>query len=53
MDNSIIHIQVPRKNGQGFADVQLRKTDQGYIGPKGELYPQMPTLDQLTPVYGD
>jgi hypothetical protein len=52
-DDSIIHIQVPKTNGEGFADVQLKKTDQGYIGPRGELYTDMPTLGQLTPVYGN
>jgi hypothetical protein len=52
-DESIIRVQIPRKNGQGTAEVQLKKTDQGYIGPQGELYPQMPTADQLTPVYGN
>jgi hypothetical protein len=52
-DESVIHVQIPRKNGQGLVDVTLKKTDQGYIGPRGELYPQMPTNDQLTPVYGE
>jgi hypothetical protein len=52
-DGTVIRVQIPRKDGQGTVEVQLKKTDQGYIGPRGELYPQMPTKEQLTPVYGD
>jgi hypothetical protein len=52
-DETIMKVQVPRKNGEGNVEVQLKKTDMGYIGPRGELYPQMPTLDQLTPIYGE
>jgi hypothetical protein len=47
-----IHVQVARKNGQGTVDVVLKKRDNGYIGPQGELYPEMPSASQLTEVYG-
>ena len=51
-DDAVVRIQVPRKNGQGLTEVQLKKTEQGYVGPQGELYPQMPSVDQLAEVYG-
>jgi hypothetical protein len=47
-----IHVQIHKKNGPGTVDVILRKSDQGYLGPQGEFYPEMPTPDQLTDVYG-
>jgi hypothetical protein len=47
-----IHVQIHKKNGQGTVDVVLKKRDDGYIGPQGEFYPEMPTPSQLTEVYG-
>jgi len=32
--------------------VTLTKSGPGYIGPRGEYYPNLPTQDQLRPVYG-
>ncbi len=32
--------------------VTLKKSGPNYIGPKGEVYPCLPTEDQLRPVYG-
>jgi len=32
--------------------VRLRKDGPGYIGPRGERYPSLPTQDQLRPLYG-
>jgi hypothetical protein len=51
-EESTIRLQIPRKDGQGTVEVPIKKTDQGYVGPKGEVYDQMPTQEQLTPVYG-
>jgi hypothetical protein len=51
-DDSTIHVQVHKKNGQGTVDVVLKKRDQGYVGPQGEFYPEMPSVSQLTEVYG-
>jgi ribosomal protein L24 len=52
VDDSTIHVQVHKKNGQGTVDVVLKKRDQGYVGPQGEFYPEMPSVSQLTEVYG-
>jgi hypothetical protein len=51
-EESTIHVQVHKKNGQGTVDVILKKSDQGYLGPQGEYYPQMPSPGQLADVYG-
>ena len=32
--------------------VRLVKTPNGYIGPRGEEYPSLPTQAQLEPIYG-
>ncbi len=51
-DDAVVHVQVPKKNGQGTVDVMLKRHDQGYLGPQGEFYPQIPSAGQLTEVYG-
>jgi hypothetical protein len=51
-DDTVIHIQVQKKNGQGTVDVVLKKHERGYLGPQGEFYPQMPSASQLAEVYG-
>jgi hypothetical protein len=52
-DNSVTHVQVTKKNGQGTVDVVLkRQATGGYVGPQGEFYPDMPSVSQLTEVYG-
>jgi hypothetical protein len=51
-DDAVVHVQVPKKNGQGTVDVVLKRRDQGYLGPQGEFYPQMPSAGQLAEVYG-
>ncbi len=45
-------INVPNKNGQGFTAVTLKKNADGYIGPQGEYYSAMPSVRQLTEMYG-
>ncbi len=32
--------------------VRLTKTEEGYVGPQGEYYETMPTIDHLEEVYG-
>jgi len=51
-EDGAIHVQIHKKNGQGTVDVVLRKRDNGYLGPQGEFYPEMPSPSQLTEVYG-
>lgn len=47
-----IHIRVPKKSGDGFVDVELKRHERGYLGPQGELYPELPSADRLADVYG-
>ena len=44
-------INVPNDNGS-YTPVTLRQEDGTYIGPRGERYLSMPTVEQLKAVYG-
>jgi len=50
-EQNVITVWITNTNGSQNA-VQLRKDGPGYIGPRGERYPSLPTEDQLRPVYG-
>jgi hypothetical protein len=44
-------VEIHNDNGS-ITPVKLRKKDGSYIGPKGERYEQLPTEEQLKPLYG-
>ena len=44
-------VYIPNSNGS-YTSVVLTKNDKGYVGPKGEIYNSMPTVDQLKALYG-
>jgi hypothetical protein len=44
-------VEIHNSNGS-ITPVKLRKKDGSYIGPKGERYEQLPTEEQLKPLYG-
>jgi hypothetical protein len=46
-----VTVHVTNSNGSIIA-VKLQKSGPGYIGPRGEYYPTLPTEEQLRPVYG-
>lgn len=46
-----ITVKVTNSNGS-ISQVNLIKQGVGYVGPRGEYYEQLPTEDQLRPVYG-
>jgi hypothetical protein len=46
-----IVIKIRNSNGS-VTPVELRKDGSAYIGPKGERYEELPTEEQLKPVYG-
>jgi len=48
--NSTI-VWITNSNGSQVP-VRLAKNGPAYIGPRGEIYSQLPTQDQLRPVYG-
>jgi len=48
--NSTI-VWITNSNGSQVP-VRLAKNGPSYIGPRGEIYSQLPTQDQLRPVYG-
>jgi len=44
-------IEIHNSNGS-ITPVKLKKEGSAYIGPKGERYEELPTAEQLKPVYG-
>lgn len=49
-DDTIV-VNVPNNNGS-YTPVTLHRSGGGYVGPRGEYYITMPTVDQLKAVYG-
>ncbi len=50
-EQDVVTIWITNSNGSQVP-VKLRKDGPGYIGPRGERYPTLPTEEQLKPVYG-
>lgn len=48
--NTVV-INVKNSNGS-LTPVTLHRQGNVYVGPRGEYYPQLPTEEQLRPVYG-
>lgn len=48
--NTVI-VNITNSNGS-VSQVRLTRQGVGYVGPRGEYYNQLPTEDQLRPVYG-
>jgi hypothetical protein len=46
-----IMVNVTNSNGS-VIQVPLRRQGVGYVGPRGEYYDNLPTEDQLRPIYG-
>jgi len=46
-----VTVNVPNNNG-GYAAVVLKKSGTGFVGPQGEYYAQLPSVDQLQAMYG-
>ena len=44
-------VEIHNSNGS-ITPVKLKKKDGSFIGPKGERYEQLPTEEQLKPLYG-
>lgn len=44
-------VNVPNSNG-GYTAVVLKRSGNGYVGPQGEYYDQIPTTEQLQAMYG-
>ena len=49
---SSLTLYVPKRTGEGFVSVTLKKLDGGYLGPQGEFHPTMPPVALLTAMYG-
>lgn len=46
-----VTINIPSSTG-GYTAVVLRRSGNGYVGPQGEYYDQIPSLAQLQAMYG-
>ena len=46
-----VTVNVPNNNG-GYTAVVLRRSGNGYVGPQGEYYDQVPSTAQLQAMYG-
>jgi hypothetical protein len=46
-----VTVNVPNSNG-GYTAVVLKRSGNGYVGPQGEYYDQVPTTAQLQAMYG-
>ena len=46
-----VMVNVTNSNGS-VIQVPLKKQGVGYVGPRGEYYDNLPTEDQLKPIYG-
>lgn len=46
-----VTVNITNSNGS-VSTVKLRKQGVGYVGPKGEYYDDLPTEEELRPVYG-
>lgn len=46
-----VTVNVPNDNG-GYTAVVLKKSGDGFVGPQGEYYAQLPSVDQLKVMYG-
>ncbi len=50
-ETNVVNVKVTNTNGSTIT-VPLRRQGIGYIGPKGEYYDNLPTGEQLRPIYG-
>ncbi|MDE2027958.1 MAG: hypothetical protein KGK03_07360 [Candidatus Omnitrophica bacterium] len=46
-----VTVNIPNSTG-GYTAVVLKRTGNGYIGPQGEYYDQIPSTEQLQAMYG-
>ena len=46
-----VTVNVPNSNG-GYTAVVLKRSGNGYVGPQGEYYDQVPSTAQLQAMYG-
>jgi hypothetical protein len=46
-----VTVNVPNNNG-GYTAVVLKRSGNGFVGPQGEYYDQVPTTEQLQAMYG-
>lgn len=47
----LVVIEIHNSNGS-ITPVKLKRDGTAYIGPKGEFYQELPTEEQLKPIYG-
>ncbi|MHC4757974.1 MAG: glycine zipper domain-containing protein [Planctomycetota bacterium] len=48
---NVVTVNITNSNGS-ISEVKLQRKGTGYVGPKAEYYDQLPSEEQLRPVYG-
>jgi len=46
-----VTVNVPNSSGVGYTSVVLRRSGNGYVGPQGEYYQEIPSTEQLQAMY--
>jgi hypothetical protein len=53
MQDDIRSCRVNIRNSNGsYVQVRVTRYGAGWLGPRGEYYPSLPTGEQLRPIYG-
>ena len=52
-DEDSVTVNVPNVNSQGYTAVTLMRTEDGFTGPQGEFYSELPSMSQLITMYGE
>lgn len=50
--DDLFTVNIPNARG-GYTVVTLKRSEEGYIGPQGEFYPEFPSVEQLKAMYGN
>jgi hypothetical protein len=51
IEQTTVTVWITNSNGS-LTSVKLHRSGPGFVGPRGEYYPDMPTKEQLRIVYG-
>ncbi len=51
VNDNVITVNIPNDKG-GYITVNLKRSGNGFVGPQGEFYPELPKVSQLRLMYG-
>lgn len=50
--DGVYQINVPKKNNVDFVLIEIKRLENGFLGPQGEIYTTFPTIEELQQRYG-